>query len=251
MTQPYTPGAPYWIELGSTDPQAAHRFYGELFGWDTQELGPEAGGYGFFLKDGKMVAGVGQATDADRGTSWAPYFGTQDAAETAQLVTKHGGAVIAEPMEVMEEGKMAVFTDPNGAYFSVFQPPANNRGLEVRNEVGGLSWVELYSTDIETAKAFYTAVFPLSARDVPMGDDVSYTLFEVDGNAVAGGMTTTQNAWGIYFEVDDVDAIADKALSLGATQSLRDDSPAGRFAALVDPQGGAFSIVKTNPDFNS
>ena len=53
----------------------------------------------------------------------------------------------------------------------------------------------------------------------------------------------------MYFGVEDCDVIADRALALGGSELMRDDSPAGRLAFLTDPQGGTFYIIKGDPDF--
>lgn len=248
MTEPFSPGAPNWIDLGTTDLDGAHRFYGGLFGWAPEQLGPDAGGYGYYRKDGKLVAGFGPATDPSRGTSWAVYFATLDAADTTKLVSKHAGEVVMEPMQIFDNGTMAVFRDPAGAYFSVWQPDMH-RGAELATLPGSMTWAELYSTDIDAAKSFYSAVLTLSTRDVSMGEGPPYTLFEAAGVAVAGAMPGTNSYWAVYFEVDDCDAVADKAISLGASEMVREDSPAGRFAFLTDPQGGLFGIIKSDPDF--
>ncbi|MBB5869988.1 putative enzyme related to lactoylglutathione lyase [Allocatelliglobosispora scoriae] len=250
MTTTFPPGAPNWLDLGTTDVDGARDFYGEIFGWTLVDLGPEAGGYGFFLKDGKQVAGIGPATDADRGTSWSTYFATDDVDAVAARVETHGGKVIVPPEDVMDQGRMAVFTDPAGAFFSSWQPAAHH-GAELVAAVGAMAWVELSTTDAAAAAAFYPAVLPASARDIEMGPGMTYTLLNVDDHAVAGIMQVESEAprWGVYFDVADCDAVADRAISLGATEMLREDSPAGRMATLVDPQGGIFSIIKSNPDF--
>lgn len=256
MTQTFPPGAPSWVDLGTTDVAAAAQFYGSLFGWSHDDLGPEAGGYGMFRKDGKQVAGVGPASDPARGTSWSTYFATNDAEDSAERARKAGGQIVVAPMDVMGEGNMAVFSDPTGAIFSVWQP-GKHTGAEMTGEPGSLSWVELLTSDIEAAKHFYSEVLGVTMRDVPIGEGMTYTLLEVDGRSVAGAMQADP-AWGlmpshwmVYFEVDDCDRVHDKALELGATTvAAPQDIPAGRFAVLTDPQGGQFSIIKANPDFS-
>jgi predicted enzyme related to lactoylglutathione lyase len=96
MTPKFEDGTPIWVELGTSDVAAAATFYGGLFGWSHEELGPDAGGYGFFRKDGKQVAGIGPATDPARGTSWATYF-QGDADDAASRVASAGGTVIVPP----------------------------------------------------------------------------------------------------------------------------------------------------------
>ncbi|MBA3489395.1 MAG: VOC family protein [Longispora sp.] len=253
MTKNYAQGTPCWIDLGSTDVNEASRFYTTLFGWTVDDLGPESGGYRIFRQAGKQVAGLGPATDPDRGTSWATYFATSDADKTAMKVAEHGGKVIVEPMDVMDQGRMAVFSDPSGAFFSVWEPRVH-KGMEFIGGHGGLVWSELYTTDIDTAKAFYTTVFSISTRDIHDDErqiEMAYSLLEVNGQSVAGMMKSPNNtpSWGVYFAVDDLDTAADKAIELGAKELFRQDSPPGRMAGLVDPQGGIFSLIKPNPDF--
>ena len=248
MTTSYPPGQPAWIDLGTTDVAGARAFYGELFGWEFEDMGPDSGGYGLLRKDGKQVAGIGPATDPVRGTSWSVYFATSDADDSESRVAAGGGTVVVPAEDVMDQGRMAVFQDPLGAYFSVWQA-GKHTGMELVQAPGALTWVELFSTDVAEVKGFYATVLGLAVRDVP---DMRYTLFEMDGQMVAGAMGSPDEAsrWSVYFEAEDCDAIADKAVELGATQVLRQDSPAGRFAYLTDPQGGSFAVIKSNPDFS-
>jgi uncharacterized protein len=257
MTPNFAPGSPNWIDLGSTDTAAAAQFYGSLFGWTLEDLGPDAGGYGQFRKDGKLVAGLGQATDPARGSSWSTYFATTDTDDSAAKVEANGGKVILAPMDIMGAGRMAVFTDPAGAFFAVWQP-GNHQGVELTNEPGSLTWNELMTTDIDACKTFYSRVLGVSTRDVNMGDGPPYTLLEVGDRSVAGAMPIDPawgpmpSAWTVYFAVDDCDAVHAKAVELGAkTVTAPQDTPAGRFAGLADPQGAAFSIIKNNPDFSA
>lgn len=248
MTTTYPPGAPAWIDLGTTDVAGGQAFYDALLGWDVQDMGPDSGGYGMFRKGGQEVGGVGPATDPSRGTAWSIYFATSDAADTESRVAANGGTVVVPAGDVFDQGRMGVFQDPAGAYFSVWQP-IKHTGMELTHAPGSLSWVELYSTDLAGVKSFYASVLGVATRDVMDGE---YTVFEVDGEPVGGAMTSPDefSRWSVYFEVADCDATADKAIKLGARELLRQDSPAGRFAFLVDPQGGAFCIIASNPDFS-
>jgi uncharacterized protein len=254
MATTYAPGTPNWVDLGTSDVAAAGSFYSQLFGWTVQDLGPDSGGYGMLLKDGKQVAGIGPANDPARGSSWSVYFATEDADASTARVGDAGGTVVAPPMDVMGQGRMAVFQDPAGAYFNVWQP-GQHRGAELTDSPGSVSWVELMSTDVDRVKPFYQQVLGVSTRDVDVGGGMSYTLLEVGGENAAGAMPAPPgqaqpSSWGVYFAVEDCDAVADTAIQLGATQMHRDDSPAGRLAFLVDPQGAEFRIIKPTPDFS-
>lgn len=240
-------GRPSWVDIGTTDVTAAVAFYGELFGWEYEDFGPDAGGYGQFRKDGKQVAGIGPATDEARGTSWAVYLATDDAAATAAKVEANGGQTILAPMDVMGMGSMAVFTDPAGAFFSVWQA-GRHVGAEMLNEPGSLGWAELYTPDVAAIKPFYAAVFGLEYEEMDMRGEEPYTIVSAGGQQIAGffappGGSDMPSYWMPYFRVENADAGADHAVRLGASETLRTDYPNGRLAILTDPQGGSFGIL--------
>jgi predicted enzyme related to lactoylglutathione lyase len=108
--------------------------------------------------------------------------------------------------------------------------------------------------DIDEAKDFYTDVLGVSSRDVDMAPGHPYTLLQAGGKDVAGAMTLgpapgQSPHWSAYFEVDDCDEIADRAIGLGGDEILRDTSPAGRLAFLSDPQGAQFCVITPDPSF--
>jgi predicted enzyme related to lactoylglutathione lyase len=242
------------VDLATPEPSAASSFYGEVFGWTTQELGPEAGGYGLLRLHGKQIGGIGPVADPMRPPSWSVYLATPDADDTASKVSANGGTVLANPTDVGDMGRFAVFADPTGAAFSVWEA-GQTPGAEVVGEFGTLSWAELMTPDLNIAKSFYEHVFPLHARDIGRTDGGTYTLLETGTEAVAGAMEIEAEMgpmaphWSPYFAVADTDRVADRAIELGGTQMMRQDSEAGRFAILTDPQGASFSIITPDPSY--
>ena len=81
-------GAPCWMDLMTSDPDASRAFYGELFGWTSEQAGPEYGGYINFSKDGALVAGCMQ-NDPQWGTPdvWSMYLTVTDAEATTEIYT--------------------------------------------------------------------------------------------------------------------------------------------------------------------
>ena len=71
----YAPGTFSWAELATTDAEAAKAFYGGLFGWDTEEAGPqdEVGDYAFFLLNGKRVCAFGSPSEGEPPSSGARF----------------------------------------------------------------------------------------------------------------------------------------------------------------------------------
>jgi predicted enzyme related to lactoylglutathione lyase len=247
----HTPLTPGWIDIG-TDVEGAKAFYTALFGLDAADAGPpeETGGYGFFLKGGRMVAGFGPQQNPGP-PFWSMYVLVPDADEIAGKVTAAGGQVVVPPMDVMEQGRMAIFTDAGGAFFSVWQP-AGHRGAQVVKEPGTFTWAELDTRDVEGAKAFYAAVFGWGA-ETSTGGGMEYTEFKLAGGdeSIAGMMAMPEGVpaqvpayWLVYFGVEDVDAAVARVQELGGSVTVPgSDFPGGRFAVVGDPQGAMFGVM--------
>lgn len=248
----HPPGTPTWVDLGTPDLDMAKRFYAPLFDWTTQvSKQPEAGGYTTFRSGGRAVAAVGPLASEDQPSAWTVYVHTDDADAVADRVETAGGKVLMAPMDVLDYGRMAIFADPAGAVFAVWQP-AGMAGAELLDAPGALTWVELITRDVAGSKEFYPAVFGWTAHDSRMGP-VDYTRWLLDGRPVAGMMPMTGHGWPadlpphwmVYFEVTDADATAAKADELGGTVSVPPtDIEPGRFAVLADPAGAFFSILQ-------
>ena len=127
MTDSMVPvvGTPVWIDLASSDPAASRAFYAQLFGW-TVEVNPDPqyGGYALARIGGRDVAGIGPKRLPEAPTAWSLYLGTTDVDGLAEKVRAAGGTVVAPPMQVGDQGRMAVFQDPSGAFISAWQPAA-------------------------------------------------------------------------------------------------------------------------------
>ncbi|HEV3017898.1 MAG TPA: VOC family protein [Burkholderiaceae bacterium] len=109
--------------------------------------------------------------------------------------------------------------------------------------------VELNTTDVGKAKAFYGKLFNWKLEDVPMGSD-TYTMIRV-GDGTGGGimkhpMPGASSAWLAYVLVDDVAAATQKAKSLGATvvKDVTEVMGAGQFSIIMDPTGAALGLWK-------
>jgi predicted enzyme related to lactoylglutathione lyase len=250
----YPAGTPSWVDLQAPDPAAAHAFYGAVFGWTTNDLGPDAGGYAFFQKDGANVAGVGGTMGEGQPSAWTSYINVVDAEATIARATIAGATIFMEPTEIMQAGHMALFADPTGAVLGLWQP-AEHKGADVANEPGTWCWNELNTRDVDKASSFYHHVFDWEANRSAF-EGMDYTEWKRDDGAVIGGMMPMPEAvpaavpahWLVYFAVTDTDATVATAEKAGATVVLAPvDLPPGRIAVLVDPAGATFAIIKMNP----
>jgi predicted enzyme related to lactoylglutathione lyase len=251
----HTPGSFSWFELSTTDQVAAKAFYQRLFGWTIQDhsMGP-AGVYTIFHKDGRDVAAAaGLREDQQKmgvPSHWLTYVTVENVDETAKEATALGGTLIAEPFDVMQNGRMAVVQDPQGATFALWQPN-QHPGVKVIAEPGAFAWAELLTTDAPAATTFYTKLFGWQTMTMPFGGQ-DYTVVQVGERPVGGIYPLPPGApappsWTIYFEVADCDAAIADATAQGATLIMGpiDAEGIGRFAGLQDPQGAFFSVIKS------
>ncbi|MDQ6673929.1 MAG: VOC family protein [Chloroflexota bacterium] len=246
----YAPGTPVWVDLATSDLTGSVRFYSDLFGWQAEDMGEQMGHYTMFRQDGKSVAAASPPM-SPQPTAWTTYISTANVEDTASKVTEAGGQVLAPPMQVMEEGSMAVFMDPTGAAFAVWQP---NRmtGTELANTPVSLSWNELATRDMPAAKAFYTRVFPWTAKSNAMPDGTEYVEWQIDGKSIGGGRAMNPQIpaqvpphWLVYFAVANTDNIVKRAQELGAKLMMPAmDIPQGRMAVITDPQGASFAVIQ-------
>ena len=243
-------GTPCWADVSVDDVPKAIAFYQALFGWDIPLGGPEVGGYSIAHQDGRIVAAVSPKMGSpDAPSAWTTYLATDDVDATAAKIKGAGGQLLAEPMDVMEEGLMAVAADPAGAVFGLWQG-GNTTGIGVANEPNTLSWNEHMSADFDGSKAFYQAVFGYTYQDMS-GDGFKYAMLTVDGHEVGGSgeypegtPAGTPAAWGVYFAVTGTDSAVAKATELGGSvvQPIR-DSPYGRIGLVADNHGAVFSLI--------
>lgn len=249
----YVPGTPCWVDLATPDIEAAASFYGDLLGWEVPEQpnSAEMGGYRRATKNGRDVAGMMPLMQQGQPPAWSTYVSVEDADATAKAVSAGGGTVVAAPMDVMDLGRMAVFTDPSGAFFGVWQP-GSFAGAALVNEYGCLGWNELGTRDVDAAKRFYGDLFGWTTEERPMGDMGTYNILKLGENPV-GGMFDIGDAlppevpphWLAYFTVEGCDAAIEQAKAGGGGLNAGPmDIDPGRFAVLRDPWGAVFAVLQ-------
>ena len=246
-----------WVDLVTTDVDAATAFYSGLFGWETEAVPTPMGpAYTLCRKDGQLVAGIGPQppgmAEAGMPSLWNSYVMVDDADATCAAATRAGGSVAMPAMDVMTQGRMAMVADPSGAVVGLWQP-RDHDGADLFNAPGSLTWNELQTRDLAAATAFYAAVFGWRWEEVPDGDGYQVAHLDTkpgEDTSNAGAMTMPAMVpaevpayWAVYFAVADCDDAVERATGLGAQVFL----PAmqmgpGRFAGLTDPTGAMVMV---------
>jgi len=255
IVEKHSPGSFCWVELGTTDAKAAKAFYGALFGWQPNDMpmGPDQF-YTMFKLGGKDTGAMYELDKNMRAMGipphWMLYVAVSNADEAAAKAKTLGAAVVKEPFDVFDAGRMAVIRDPAGAMFCIWQANRNT-GIQVAGEVNALCWSELCTSDTTKAIEFYTKLFGWTTKtstDAPQ----EYTEISNQGQPV-GGIMQIMKEWGNvpptwlpYFMVANCDASVAQINQLGgATKMPPMDIPkVGRFAVVADPQGAVFQIIQ-------
>ncbi len=249
----YEPGIPCWIDLGTPDQDAAAEFYGSLFGWAVvaDENAEQTGGYRVAMLRDKAIGGVMKLMEEGQPPAWSTYIAVEDADATVAKAKEAGGAVVFEPMSVLDYGRMAFVADPTGAVIGIWQP-GENKGAGLVNEPGAFSWAELNTRDVEAAKAFYGDVFGWTFEEKE-SERGAYTLISLDGEGI-GGVTDRVPAeapahWLVYFAVEDFDATLETARDRGGEVSAGpfDIAEVGSIAVVKDPWGAVFAVIQPDP----
>jgi uncharacterized protein len=275
----YIPGVPCWVDASEPDPRAATDFYSGLFGWELENTMPEdaPGEYWIARLRGLEVAAVGSIPESlPQMAMWGTYVWVESADETAAKVADAGGSVVMEPFDIFDFGRMAVFTDPEGAMLCVWQA-GRHKGARLVNEHGSLNFNGLATRDVAGAKAFYGSVFGWTTLDLGGGmemwtlpgygdylerDNPDLRKFTVEAgapvefvdvvasiNPIPENEPDTPPHWSVTFGVDDADEIASRATELGGRVIVPPfDAPWVRMTVIQDPQGATFIASKFVPE---
>ena len=252
----YRHGTPCWVDVTTPDIGSTNVFYSGLFGWSTEEM-PNAGGYTMYSLRGKHVAAGSPPPPGGEAVPphWTTYLASDDADETAEKVRDAGGAVLMDPFDVFDSGRMTIAQDPTGAAFGIWQA-GEHIGAELANEPGTLNWNQCQTDDPGRAAAFYADVFGYEIDEIDLGGGEPFRVLKVDGRGVAGvrehvaQMGSVPPHWSTVFQVADTDESVSMASELGGTVVMAplDLPDIGRIAVLQDPVGAGFQVIENPPE---
>jgi uncharacterized protein len=254
--QNHPAGSFCWVELSTSDQDAAKEFYTSLLGWTVNDnpMGPGEV-YTIFQLKGRDVAAAYTTTRQEREQHvpphWNLYIAVDNADESAAKAAKAGGQVLAPAFDVMDSGRMAVVKDPTGTVFCLWQAKKHG-GLAAAGEDGAFCWADLNTPDPQRAAKFYSEL--LGWKLETGQNDPSGYLHIKNRETHIGGIPPVEYQpagapphWMIYFQVSDVEASTNKAKEMGARIYMppRKMEGVGTWSVVADPQGAAFSLFKS------
>jgi predicted enzyme related to lactoylglutathione lyase len=242
-----------WYELMTSDIDAARAFYGAVVGWKIGAQSDMPGmDYRMIDAPDGAVGGMMQidAEMASNGAKpiWLGYIGVDDVDASAKAIKDAGGHIHVPPTDIPDVGRFAMAADPQGAPFYVMRGSVEGTSTAFAPErLGHCAWNELWTTDQDSAHAFYTKLFGWKQDGVmPMGDLGDYCfLYLGDLRLGATGQTQGQPHWLPYFTVASIKvAAAAVAANGGTVTNGPHEVPGGSHIIMgTDPQGAQFALV--------
>ncbi|NMM47913.1 VOC family protein [Marinigracilibium pacificum] len=251
VTENYNPGQFVWHDLATSNPTAAMKFYGEVFGWEFETLGSGDNLYHVIKNNGKAIGGIFQLAPkyGDR-SEWVGSISVQNLDAALKFNEASGGKTIFDTAEFDGRGSTALIQDPQGAIVALLK---SSTGDPASESVMNNSWLwnELWTTNLEGSLNFYKGLVLYETEEVKQGK-APYFIFSKNGTKLSGAIKNPieegRTAWMPYIKVADVDQAASKAEAAGAyivmnpNQGIRN----GTVAVLIDPVGAQLTIQEWN-----
>jgi len=125
------------FEMPYEDQTRMSQFYEKAFGWQTEALGEEMGNYVVATttetgKAGPKKAGAINGGFFPKKPDWPAQYpsvviAVDDAKKAMELVSRAGGTVLGEPMEIPGVGKYVSFLDTERNRVSMLQPASREK----------------------------------------------------------------------------------------------------------------------------
>jgi predicted enzyme related to lactoylglutathione lyase len=237
------------------DRKAAADFYTRVVGWTAKDAGMAGIPYEILSVGEHMVAGMmevpADAKAMGARPGWLGYIWVEDVdAALAKLITA-GGKVFKEPADIPGIGRFAVVSDPYGGVFMLFRDHGGNPPPPPAPGTPGLvGWHELQADDGAKALDFYCSFFGWKrTSDFDIGPMGVYRMFDTGHGELGGIMTrmpqTPTSFWLYYFNVDGVDAAAERIAARGGQIAIGPrEVPGGQWIVqATDPQGAMFALI--------
>ena len=114
-----------WFEVMGKDGAKLRSFYGDLFGWNYDDV--EGMDYGMVqnAEGGSMPSIPGGIGTAPEGAPHYQtfYVGVDDIPGALEKAESLGGTTMVAPMDLPMGGKIAIFSDPEGNMIGLFKGP--------------------------------------------------------------------------------------------------------------------------------
>ena len=257
------PGKIIWRDLLTNDPAASQQFYGELFGWEFESVGTASNlksnsSYTLIRHNGKLIGGridTLALNNRDDISQWVVLMSVEDIDASVEAVTASGGKIMTPPTDLQSRGRIAVIRDVEGALLGLLET-RDGDPRDSEPEVDGFLWDELWTSDVQSADAFYNKVAGLTKDtvDIDGTQDTAptYSILKAGDTPRAGIMPNPLEGldpvWVSYIRVESPAAITSRVAELGGRVIVEaGPRPVGGEVAFVAGPSGAGIALQTWP----
>ncbi len=257
------PGKIIWRDLLTHDPEGSQRFYEALFGWEFENIGNAAGlgsdsTYTLIRHNGNLIGGMIDTIALNNRndiSQWVVLMSVEDIDAGVAKITAAGGEVMTPPTDLQRRGKLAVVRDAEGALLGLLQT-RDGDPADRRPDVGEFLWDELWTTDVDSATAFYEDVAGLEAATYDVDENqesgATYRLLNAGDKPRVGIMPNPLEGlgpvWVSYLRVDSPAAITSHVAELGGRVIVEaQPRPLGGTVAFIAGPSGAGIALQTWP----
>ena len=224
------PGKIVWRDLLTNDPAASQKFYGELFGWTFESVGTASNltddsAYTLIRHNGKLIGGMIDTIALNKRrdiSQWVVLMSVDNLDARVETAKASGGEVLTPPTDLQDRGRLALVRDAEGALLGLLET-RDGDPLDSQPEIGGFLWDELWTTDVDSAGAFYTNIAGLMPDTVDVDGDenttATYSLLKAGDTPRVGIMPNPLEGldpvWVSYIRVESPAAITAQVGKLG------------------------------------
>lgn len=245
-----------WYELMTLDTAAAVEFYGNLLGLTGSAWPDPAMNYTVLSSASGAMGGVAVLPEEAKAMGAPPHWlgvvGVASAADTVARAEALSARLLMGPFPIPNVGTYATLADPTGAAFSILEPAPGDSSPEANlQDLGRVSWNELWSSDPDRAWAFYSELFGwVETGTMDMGPHGTYRMYGPTREWQSlGGIAMKMpeqpvSAWAFYFNVANADAALARVVELRGNVIMgpMDVPGGGRMGMALDPQGVHFAV---------
>ena len=239
----HKPGTFCWVDLSTSDADAAKAFYGALFGWEFEDM-PVGEGmtYTMARKQGKDVAALSQGDEPAaleqlrlrRATRRTPRARRRRTAAPCWRPRSTSSTPAAWPSCRTRRAR----SSPSGSRKA-------HIGAALVNETGAFTWNDLSTPNIGQAASFYEGWIGWRTEEIPGAPGGFRVIYNDDrtNGSISPALEGAPPFWCPYFGVDDLEPAAAKVEELGGRKLAGPiEVPQGAFSVVADPQGAVFAL---------